>query len=311
MKIIEELDFQPNILASSLASKKNLVFATLLPEPPSIEGYWSKPFSGILKKINEIRQYGISIKSFTYNQLSALSFSTEAKKILGIHPDGVILAPFFYKESLAFISGLKQFNIPFVFIDSEIKDAGQLCYIGQNSFRSGMVSGKLLDLLTQGEGKIMVLHFGLEMDNQNHLAQREQGFYEWFNQKGTQHRIFTFEIHDTGNSHWTELLFRKITGENVKGIFVTNSRVYLIGQMIQEYRLNKLKVIGHDLLNENIEYLRDGTVDFLLCQHPEEQGYNAVNKLFRHLIEKQEVEKENYTSIDIVTKETIDFYKEF
>jgi len=36
-----------------------------------------------------------------------------------------------------------------------------------------------------------------------------------------------------------------------------------------------------------------------------------VNKLFRHIVQKRKIEKINYTSIDILTKENIDYYKEF
>jgi LacI family transcriptional regulator len=70
-------------------------------------------------------------------------------------------------------------------------------------------------------------------------------------------------------------------------------------------------VIGHDLLKENIAFLNKDIVQFLICQRPEEQGYNAINKIFRYVVQKRVTAKENYTSIDIVTKENVDYYKEF
>lgn len=310
-RIVEELHYRPNLLASSLASKKTVQFATLLPEPPSPEGYWNKPFVGIRKRISEIRQYGIDLQQFTFNQSSPASFRDQTDKIIKLRPDGVVLAPFFLKESLQFISSLKENHIPFVFIDSEIRDAGHLSYIGQNSFQSGLVSAKLIDLLTPGGGGILVLHFAKEMDNQNHLIQREKGFYEWFRNRRQEYRLFTLEIPDMENDGWMERVLNKIRKENIKGLFVTNSKVFYACQLIRKYNLNDIKVIGHDLLKENVAFLHDGTLDFLICQRPEEQGYNAINKLFMHIVQKSEVKSENYTSIDIVTKETVDFYKEF
>ena len=70
-------------------------------------------------------------------------------------------------------------------------------------------------------------------------------------------------------------------------------------------------MIGHDLLKENVEFLKNDIVQFLICQRPEEQGYNAVNKLFKYVVQKGIIATENYTSIDIITKENIDYYKEF
>jgi LacI family transcriptional regulator len=311
LKIIDELDYQPNILASTLASKKSAQFATLFPQPPSPEGYWNKPFVGVKKRIAELQQYGIQIVPFTFSQNDPKSFKAEAEKILKLYPGGVVLAPFFKKEALQFIEQLKENKIPFVFIDSEIKDAGQISYIGQNSYQSGLVSGKLLDLILP-DGNILAIHFAKEMDNQNHLVQREKGFYDWYlKNKRDIHKIYTEEVGDAENEKWMPHILKTIEDKNIKGIFVTNSKVFYAGRLIENYGIKNLKVIGHDLLKENVEFLKKDIVHFLICQRPEEQGYNAVNKLFRHVVQKRNVAKENYTSIDIVTKENVDYYKEF
>lgn len=305
------MDYQPNMLASTLASKKSILFATLFPQPPSPEGYWNKPFIGVKKRMAEIHQYGVAIQPFTFSQIEPESFQREAAKIMELNPDGVVLAPFFKKESGPFIEQLRNNNIPFVFIDSEIKNAGQISYIGQNSYQSGLVSGRLLDLMLP-EGNILVIHFAKEMDNQNHLVQREKGFYDWFRKnKAVQHQLFTREIAENENEKWMGEVLQKIKAENIKGIFVTNSKVFYVGRLIEKYSLKNIRVIGHDLLRENVAFLKKDVVQFLICQRPEEQGYNAVNKLFKHVVQKRVIAKENYTSIDIVTKENVDFYKEF
>jgi LacI family transcriptional regulator len=95
----------------------------------------------------------------------------------------------------------------------------------------------------------------------------------------------------------------------MKGIFVTNSQVYYLGRILEQLDWKGIRVIGHDLIRENIDYLKKGVVDFLICQRPEEQGYRALQTLFEHLVAKKEVNEENYTSIDIITKENLDYYK--
>ena len=311
LKIISELDYKPNIFASNLASKKSAVFATLLPQPPSKEGYWNKPFIGIKKRIAELQQYGIQISSFTFSQTDRTDFVKEAEKVIELKPDGVVFAPFFKKESYDFIENLKKHNIPFVFIDSEIKDAGQICYIGQDSYQSGLVSGKLLDLMLPS-GNILIIHFAKEMDNQTHLIEREKGFYDWYkmhNKDG--HQLFTTEVSNTDDEAWMENVLNLIESNNIRGIFVTNSKVFFAGRLLEKYRLENIKVIGHDLVKWNVEFLQKEIVQFLICQRPEEQGYNAINKLFRFVIEKNNISDQSYTSIDIITKENINYYKEF
>lgn len=266
---------------------------------------------GINRRLTELKQYGVQIQSFNFSQTDASSFIAQAEKVLEVNPAGIVLAPFFNKESLVFIEKLNQLKIPFVFIDSEIKDAGQISYIGQDSFQSGMVSGNLLDLI-QHDGNILVIHFAKEMDNLNHLTQREKGFYNWFSkQKNTNHKLLTMEVSDTETEPWMEKVKAKIEQNNIKGIFVTNSKVFFVGRLIEKYGFDDMHVIGHDLLKENVEFLKKGIVQFLICQRPEEQGYSAINKLFRNVIQKRDIAKENYTSIDIVTRENVDYYKEF
>jgi len=221
------------------------------------------------------------------------------------------LAPFFKKESLEFIEKLKKHSIPFVFIDSEIKEAGQISYIGQDSYQSGLVSGKLLDMMLP-EGNILIIHFAKEMDNQNHLVEREIGFYDWYkNHNKYERQLITTEVSNTDDEIWMERVKNLIETNNIKGIFVTNSKVFFVGRLIERYSFEDLKVIGHDLVKWNVEFLKKNIVQFLICQRPEEQGYNAINKLFKFVVERKTISEQNYTSIDIITKENIDYYKEF
>src|SRR5690554_2293536 len=103
LQIVKEMNYQPNILASTLASKKSALFATLFPEPPSPDGYWNKPVVGVNKRIQELRQYGIQVQPYTFSQYDPESFIEKSEKVLALKPDGVVLAPFYKKEATQFI----------------------------------------------------------------------------------------------------------------------------------------------------------------------------------------------------------------
>lgn len=267
---------------------------------------------GVRKAFQEIQQYGVDINIHLFKQADSQTFNQEASIILQNNPDGVVLAPFFSRESKEFIAELKRREIPYVFIDSNIKDSEKLSYIGQNSFQSGTLAAKLLDYSIPENGTILILHFAKERDNMNHLVQREKGFYEYFNSNSTsvKKQLITLEITDPNDlacqKKITDLLN---TNSNIKGVFVTNSQVYYLARLIEQTNLSGIRVIGHDLINENINFVKKGIVDFLICQRPEEQGYRAITTLFEHLVLKKEVNNENYTSIDIITKENLDYYK--
>lgn len=304
------MEYQPNLLASTLASKKTFTFALLVPEPISAESYWNKPLIGVKRAFDEIHQYGINISIHQFVQADPSRFKEEAGLIIETSPDGVVLAPFFSRESKQFIAELKERNIPYVFIDSNIKECEKLSYIGQDSFQSGTLAGKLLSYSTPESSTILVLHFAKQLDNMNHLIQREKGFYEYFRKNGVDRKLVTREIPDpTEKESQNEIAELIKSSPDIKGIFVTNSQVYYLARIIEKLGMTGIKVIGHDLIKENISFLRKDTIDFLICQRPEEQGYNAIVTLFDHLVLKKEVKTENYTCIDIITKENLDYYK--
>jgi LacI family transcriptional regulator len=311
LKVIGELGFQPNILASTLALNKPKLFATLLPTPPSTDGYWNRPRIGIQKRSDELHHYRLKIESFPFDQSSPSDFQDKAEKMLDISPDGIILAPYFYKESLRLVARMRERKISFVFIDSDIADQGQLAYVGQNSFQCGFLSARLLSHLVPLPENLLVLHFAKEMDNQNHLIQREKGFYHWYRTHEQSRKMKTLEIGSTDSEIFHDQLLSFITSTGTSGIFVTNSKVHLAAAVLEKSGKRNVRLIGHDLLSENVAYLKKGWVDFLICQRPEEQGYNALDTLFRFVVQKTLVTNNNYTPIDIIIKENVDFYKEF
>ena len=312
LQIIEEMEYQPNILASTLALKKTFSFALIVPEPVTSEAYWNKPLIGVKKAFDEIQQYGVNISLHFFKQSDPETFKKESRLILENNPEGVVLAPFFSRESKEFIEELKSREIPYVFIDSNIKDSSKLSYIGQDSFQSGTLAAKLLDYALPDQATILILHFAKELDNMNHLVQREKGFYEYFKNKqiSGNRTLVTMEIADPNDAGCQNRIRQQIeSNKTIKGIFVTNSQVYYLGRILEQFRINGIRVIGHDLIREDIGFLKKGMVDFLICQRPEEQGYRAILALFDHLVLRKDVDSENYTSMDIITKENLDYYK--
>ena len=267
---------------------------------------------GVRKAFQEIQQYGVNVNIHLFKQSDSETFNHEAELILESNPEGVVLAPFFSRESKEFIAELKKRDIPYVFIDSNIKDSAKISYIGQDSFQSGTLAAKLLDYSIPENASILILHFAKERDNMNHLVQREKGFYEYFstNKSSGIKKLITLEIADPIDPTCQNKIIDQLkSNTDIKGIFVTNSQVYYLGRILEQLDKQGIRVIGHDLIRENIDFLKKGIVDFLICQRPEEQGYRAIQTLFEHLVLKKEVNRENFTSIDIITKENLDYYK--
>jgi LacI family transcriptional regulator len=134
LRIVEEaiakLNFNPNLLARTLALGNHFNICILMPSAPSTGDYWSMPLHGMKIAAAQFKDYGIVTDFFFYDLFDETSFLDQANKIMNLEPDGVVLAPLFLKEGKAFIDHLNEKKIPFVFIDADIKGEQCLSYIG-------------------------------------------------------------------------------------------------------------------------------------------------------------------------------------
>ena len=69
-KLIDELNYKPNLLAQRLASRKTLRLATLIPESSKETSFWDAPLEGIEQAGLEIEQFGIVLDKYFYDQNS-------------------------------------------------------------------------------------------------------------------------------------------------------------------------------------------------------------------------------------------------
>ena len=74
---------------------------------------------------------------------------------------------------------------------------------------------------------------------------------------------------------------------------------------------DRVRLIGYDLIEENIKYLKEGIIDYLISQSPEMQGYQGIYTLYRHVVLNENVDEKIMMQLDIVTKENIDYNQHF
>jgi len=310
LKIIQELDYTPNILAQSLSSRKKHTIAALIPDFKFDNPYWENSLTGIYKAAKEIRKFNFEMEVFTYELGNELSMSLKAKEIFTSKPDGLILAPLMYEVSNQVIATCQELGMPYIFIDVNIDDCDNLTYFGQNPIQSGAVAARLLDFGLPQDAEIHILKLVNQSVSSYHLNLRESGFLSYFNSKQNIHPIISSEINISSNTS-LEKDFERILNrtDSPKGIFIPNSRGYHVAKYLFESNQMNNCLICYDLIAENIEYLRKGTIQFLICQNPEEQGYNSVMAFFNFLTYRRSFEKFNFSPIDIILKENIDFYK--
>jgi LacI family transcriptional regulator len=308
-KIILDLNYQPNLIARRLASRKTIRFAILIPQISHETDFWQAPLNGIEQAESEIKQYGIKLNKYFFDLNDKSSFVKQTQLLLKEHFDGVLLAPSFIEESVAFTKELQKLNIPYIFIDSDIPNQESLSYIGPDLYHSGYLAGHLINYLFQ-TGKILLVNISKEIDNHHHLLRKEDGFRCYFRDNQINKEILKIDIRKTDYESIKKNLAKILDKEkDVKAIFVTNSRVSYVAHYLEESKISDKLLIGFDFLNENIQYLKKGTIDFLICQKPQEQGYRGIMALYNKIGQQAPIEKNYFMPIDIITKENYAFYR--
>lgn len=211
-----------------------------------------------------------------------------------------MFAPIFYEESILFLNQCKKNDIPVVMIDSNIKESDGVAYIGQDAFQSGYLAGRLVCYNSAAENNVLIIKLTREIESTSVYLQRIKGFYSFFEDR-TEFTNFKFSeitLKDSGKKHLNLKMF-----EGINTVFIPNSRSYIVAEFLEKNKLNHVKLVGYDLLLENLKYLKEGVIDFLINQKPEQQGYLGVEYLYKKIILKENVENTYYMPLEIIIKE--------
>lgn len=307
LKAAEEIGYTTNIFARNLKLSKVFNFSIVMPNPENDSSYWKLPMEGIDKAIKDLGHYKLKTEYFFYNKYNPESISKSFAKALKHKCDGMIIVPAGesrFEKLLSLIPG----GIPYVFFDSLVPDTPYLSYIGQDANASGASAARLMDLLCGDNSRLAVLNFSPE---DYHIEQRTKGFCSHFKSLGKR-APEVFEICPDYKKNLVKCLdklFEK-PGGKIKGLFVTNASTYLVAGYLKKRKLEgKVKLIGYDLIKENVKYLKEGVIDFIISQMSERQGYESVRMLVNKVVLKQDVNRKKYMQIDIITKENVDYYQ--
>ncbi|WP_239022925.1 LacI family DNA-binding transcriptional regulator [Pontibacter mangrovi] len=310
LKIAEELNYKPNILARALVTNKTYHVAALVPDP-AFDNYWKAPKDGIVKAEEELQQYGLRVTQFSFNPFDAASFAKEADKLAEGSFDGILVAPIFYRQSLAYFSKWKRQGIPFVLFNTHIPNYEPLMYIGQDSYQSGFLAGKLLHYGCREKASLVVAHIEEDVANSSHLISKEQGFVDYFVMQDLAYNILQVDVQADGKESLTQQ-FDKLFQDtpDIKGVFVTNSKAHVMADYLAQRQLQQVSLVGYDLIDENLAHLNTNQINFLINQNPKGQGYWGIQGLADHLIFKKKNNPIKYLPLDIITKENLHYYIE-
>ena len=301
--IIDEHGYQPNPIASQLKNNKPFIIGVLLPTLESGCDYYRVLYNGMNHAVKQLQPFNIKLKPVFFDRMiggDAVEKSRQFFVNTEEPVDALITTPVAPDEHMQIISMLG--SKPFVFIDTPLGTTQPLLTIAQNPYKGGYCAGRIMRMF-QGSGKFACIRMYPSGYN---LRERIRGFTDFIQRDGNSvvlDELYT-DFSDSGFYTFMKDLFEK--HNDIKGIFVPHAEVNFMSYFIADQGLkSRVTVIGYDLVEKNRAGLLDGTIDCIIGQRPEQQGAEAVHKLYQSEMLHQEVPSRIDMPIDIYFKENI------
>lgn len=306
--IIDEEGYQPNKLARHLKCHTEYHIGVLIPDLEGESRYWFQIYKGIQDAAKELAPFSFQLELYDFVRPNRNSFAAAFSQMEKAECNAWIIAPVLQNETLVTLLDAKKIN-PYVLIDSPLPGATPLTSVLQDPWHGGYLAGKLTEMIsrsmynTESDGVFVVLRPYTEAFN---LNERAHGFTDWFSEHSGL-RVLDIICPDDTDAEIDRILQETVSREpNIQGIFAVSSIGHRIADVVYEYGLKKkIAIVGYDLVEKNIEDLKEGKIDCLISQRPEEQGRDALYQLYRHLVLEETPETEIKMPFDIYFKENL------
>jgi len=311
-KVLEQVNYKPNIHVSSISLKRRYKIVVTTPEF-SVGAYWESIHNGIRHALEEYENVKVEFQVFPYNQYDIYSCRSTFEKLAGYEMDALIIGPTFNEETVNLCKKMDDREIPYIFVDSTIEDTSPLAFFSADHYICGYMIAKLITSIIPTHTNIAIFQAVRTGDRSaNTTILRKKGFTDYLEKNKCSNLILSIPFSVTepeDNEMYLSRLFQ--SQKDIPAIVVLNSRGNFIANYLATNHIKGVKMICMDLTTANIEALKKGQIEYLIGQEPEYQGFYAMKTLLEYLIFKKPVERQHYVQLDILTRENIVYYKSF
>ena len=277
----ESLGYRPNLAGKALARRKqNLKVGVLLVSENN--PFFDEVIRGVTQAQTEINDYGVSLVLKTmrgYDANRQLELIEELEQECAV----LVLHPVDHPSIAQKVEELKEKGIETVFVNTEIKGCGRLCYVGSNCRKGGETACGMLAMITGG--KAMVGIVGGSNSILGH-RQRVEGFCEVAKTRYPGLQIAALS-HNEDDDEIAYQVTRKMLCDHpqINALFLAAAGVKGVCDAVLEQRkAGQISIVCFDGTPVASEMMKRGVIQAAVCQHPFTQGYKAVHTAFRYLV---------------------------
>lgn len=308
--VLEKINYVKKVHSKTPNSERLIRLLVIMPQYGNGE-YWHQIKNGIEKAQAHYGIHNIKITYLYYNQFDIFSCRKCYKEAIAFKKDAVIIGPSFYDETFIFVNQLTLQKIPYVFVDANVNNTNPLAFYSPQNAQCGRAQARLITS-TMEKNKSIVLLLAKRIGDETSISsiERQQGFMSYIKENSINTKIINALYNRLDLSDNQDLLDEIFDNNDIGAAAVFNSRAYIISNYLRKKGIKDIKLVGFGANKNNITDLKDGYISFLIEERPEYQGYSSVKSIIEYLRYDKIPTITNYTPIDIIIKETADYYIE-
>lgn len=290
LRIVEQLDYKPNVMASSLSKKRKVHIGIIMSAKP--EEFCSHLIHGLEDAIDEVSAYGITTEFIFSDTLSSANQMATIRKI----DDGQYDAFLVNAGSRAVGEWINQMidkRKSVVTFNSDVESCSRLCYVGEDPYSAGLLMGNQISEVVQKVRKV-ALFLGFK-DNYSH-TERCRGVKDAVCMANPDVEFFEFEYQDDAETARVKAMELLEKTPDIQAVFAASGTgVWGIGRAVSELQKGmRPKVFGYDVSSRLAELMDLNLCQATAFQDPYWQGFYGMKLLTEHLLLKQKITRDKY-----------------
>jgi ribose transport system substrate-binding protein len=236
--------------------------------------YWDDVKTGMHKAAGEL---GVRAEFVAPIEADASQQVQKIEALLEQEVHGIAISPNVPDSVIDAIAKAREKGIPVICFDADSPDSERLCYVGTFNEQAGYEAGKLLVKYLPEGGKVLAVSGGAGALN---LNERVAGFERGI--AGSKIELAPIQYCNDDMNRATQQIEAFVAANpDVAGIFGVGLWSAIPAANIRRDKGLDYVVIGFDTMEPELQLIKDGYMEAVVGQLPEEMGYQAVMTLHK------------------------------
>ena len=292
LKIIAKTKYEPNSLGRAFAlSQKNITIGVIFSFKE--KEFQEQVMKGISDGVDFAAQYGLKVLVDPLPYYSPKICVDAIKQMKENGVQGLAIKGLPDLSVVKILRTLKKDNIRIVVFNSAMSERIEDSFVGQNNLDAGKCVAHLIKEICHLPGSILMIG---DEAAQTDTRERLDSFRKEL-KSSTHHLTCSEDFYCSGSSAASYMITSEFIQEhpNLRGIFVSGPGVSGACKAVKDFHLvDKVKIVGFDMIGQNVKYLKQGVAQFLIDQDPYNQGYLPIRLLVDNLFNGTVIKQRYY-----------------